>query len=59
MKIGKRMVISARSAQLGDTLSPGDVRRYQWWYRDTNAPPCGPGVNDSNSSNGLEVHWQP
>jgi len=52
-------VISVRSAQLGDLLSPGDVRRYQWWYRDTGNPPCGPGVNDSNTSNGLEIHWQP
>jgi len=52
-------VISVRSAQLGDTLSPGDIRRYQWWYRDTSNPPCGPGVNDSNSSNGLEIHWLP
>ena len=45
-------VISARSAQLGDVLRPGDVRRYQWWYRDTNNPPCGTGVNDSNTSSG-------
>ena len=52
-------VISARSAQLGDVLRPGDVRRYQWWYRDTNNPPCGTGVNDSNTSNGLEINWLP
>lgn len=51
-------VISARSAQLGYTIQPGDILRYQWWYRDTNNPPCGLGVNDSNTSNGLEITWQ-
>ncbi len=52
-------VISARSAQLGDVIRPGDMRQYQWWFRDTDNPPCGSGVNDSNTSNGLEVHWLP
>ena len=40
-------------------VSPGDVKRYQCWYRTTNNPPCGLGVNDFNSSNGLAVTWAP
>lgn len=51
--------ISAHSASLGDVIPPGSTRYYQWWYRDTDDPPCGSGVNDSNSSNGYEVVWLP
>ena len=51
--------ISARSAALGHVIYPGDTLYYQWWYRDTNNPPCGLGVNDANSSNGYEVLWRP
>ncbi len=51
--------ISARSASLGDVIQPGSTRYYQWWYRDTDDPTCGAGVNDSNSSNGYEVVWHP
>lgn len=50
-------VISVRSAQLGDTLSAGDTRRYQVWGRDTLNPPCGLGINDSLTSNGYELTW--
>jgi len=52
-------VISVRSAQLGDTITPGSVRRYQVWGRDTLNPACGPGVNDSTTSNGYEIVWVP
>ena len=38
-------------------VSPGDTRRYQWWYRNP-APgaPCG---TNFNLSNGYEVVWVP
>jgi len=52
-------VISVRSAQLGDTLLAGDTRYYQVWGRDTVAPACGLGVNDSTTSNGYEITWLP
>ncbi len=52
-------VISARSAQLGYTIQPGDVLRYQWWCADTINPPCGMGINGSNTSNGYEIVWYP
>ncbi|MCH2106959.1 MAG: hypothetical protein MK291_09990 [Planctomycetes bacterium] len=32
----------------------GDVKRYQLWYRDPNATPCG---GTFNLSNGLEITW--
>ena len=35
-------------------LSPGDLKRYQWWYRDPAGSPCGTGFN---LSNGLELEW--
>ena len=45
--------ISAKSAALGDPLSPGDVRMYQAYYRDP-ASPCG---QLFNVSNGVRVVW--
>jgi hypothetical protein len=35
-------------------LNPGDIRCYQWWYRDPNNGPCGSGFNLSNS---ISVTW--
>ena len=46
------------SAKAGN-VSAGDVKRYQCWYRTTQNPPCGPGVNDFNASNGYEISWLP
>ena len=37
-------------------VAPGDVKRYQWWYRSPTASPCGTGFN---LSNGLEITWLP
>jgi len=48
------VVISVKAGN----VSPGDVKRYQYWYRTQVAPPCGLGVNDFNLSNGYEVQWQ-
>ncbi len=36
-------------------VAPGDVKRYQLWFRDT-AGPCGSGFNFTN---GIEVTWAP
>ena len=33
---------------------PGDVKRYQLWYRDPNTSTCGLGFN---LSNGVQVSW--
>ena len=35
-------------------VNPGDVKRYQLWYRDPNTSFCGFGFN---LSNGLQVTW--
>jgi hypothetical protein len=44
------------SAKVGNIV-PGSIKRYQCWYRTTNNPPCGAGVNDFNASNGYEITW--
>jgi len=41
------------------SVSPGDIRWYQYWYRTNVAPPCGPWVNDYNTSNGFSITWTP
>ena len=38
----------------GGGVAPGDVKRYQLWYRDPNLSFCGFGFN---LSNGVEVSW--
>jgi hypothetical protein len=35
---------------------PGDIRRYQAWFRDPFGGPCGSGFN---LSNGYEIVWLP
>ncbi len=42
-------------AQRG-AVQPGDLRRYQLWYRDAQNSPCG---STFNLSNGLEIRWLP
>jgi hypothetical protein len=50
--------ISARSAALGDPLSPGAVRHYQVFYRDPDLGFCPtPQGNSFNVGNALRVVW--
>ncbi len=46
------------SAKAGNVLA-GDTKYYQCWYRTTANPPCGPGVNEFNTSNGYAITWWP
>jgi hypothetical protein len=46
--------LDPRISTLGGA-QPGDVKRYQVWYRDPVASPCGSGFNFTN---GYEVAWQ-
>ena len=48
--------ITARSAQLGDTIIGGSLRHYQTYYRDPNAGYC-PGGGTYNITNAITVHW--
>lgn len=42
------------------SVSAGNVKYYQYWYRDTSGgQPCGAGVNDFNLSNGVRIVWGP
>ncbi|MFT7670476.1 MAG: endonuclease I [Planctomycetota bacterium] len=47
---------SSQSIATGSGITPGDVRHYQWWYRDSAPVPCG---NAFNLSNAIEVVWTP
>jgi trimeric autotransporter adhesin len=50
--------ISARSAELGDPLFPGDVRYYYVYYRDSSPSFCAsPAGNTFNVGNALRVTW--
>jgi len=52
--------ISARSATLGDPLSPGSIRTYQVYYRDPDPAFCpSPGGDAFNASNGQRIIWDP
>jgi hypothetical protein len=37
-------------------VSAGEMKRYQYWYRDAGVSPCGTGFN---LTNGFELVWQP
>jgi Tol biopolymer transport system component len=47
--------ITARSAALGDPISPGDTRYYQVYYRDPTAGFCPP--ETFNATNGSRIGW--
>ena len=50
--------ITQQSANLGDPLSPGDLRHYQVHYRDPVAGFCAnPPGNNWNVSNGISILW--
>jgi hypothetical protein len=49
--------VSVRSAMLGDTISVGDTRYYQVYYRDPNPSFCTP--NTFNVGNAQQVAWAP
>ena len=40
----------------GAGLAAGEVKRYQYWYRNPTSSPCG---TNFNLSNGFEVTWMP
>ena len=46
------------SLRAGNVVA-GTTYYYQCWYRTTSGPPCGPGVNEFNSTNGYAVTWAP
>jgi len=46
------------SVKAGNVVA-GTTYHYQLWYRTTVNPPCGPGVNDFNATNGYRVTWLP
>ena len=47
--------VAVSGAPVGAGLIGGDVRRYQYWYRNPVASPCG---TSFNLSNGYEITWQ-
>ena len=47
---------SAGAIAASGGVSPGQTRRYQWWYRDPVLTVCGTGFN---LSNGLRITWAP
>lgn len=56
--VGSELGIRARSAQLGDNITAGSVRRYQVYYRDPTTNFCpAPVGNTWNVTNGVEVSW--
>jgi hypothetical protein len=58
--VGSDPAVHTRSAALGDTLSSGDTRYYQVYYRDPNLAFCpAPTGNSWNVGNGLIVTWIP
>jgi hypothetical protein len=57
--VGTDPSVSAISAILGDTITPGSTRYYGVYYRDPNATFCpNPPGNTWNIGNGYSVFWQ-
>lgn len=55
---GVDLPISARSAALGDPISPGTIRVYHVFYRDPDPNFCpSPFGSTFNTTNGLRVRW--
>ena len=55
---GSDLSVSARSAALGDPITPGTTRVYHVFYRDPDQGFCAPPVGSTfNTSNGLRVLW--
>lgn len=51
--------VSARSAAMGDVLTPGDVRVYHVFYRDPDPNFCAWPLGSSfNTTNGLRILWE-
>jgi hypothetical protein len=56
---GTDLSITARSAALGDIITPGSIRYYQCWYRDPDPTFCpSPTGGTSNVSNGYVIIWE-
>ena len=52
--------VSARAAQLGQPISPGQTRWYQTYYRDSDLAFCAaPPGNSWNVTHGFELVWNP
>jgi len=51
--------VAARSAALGDTILPGEIRTYQTYYRDPSPTFCPNPGSTANASNAYRVRWTP
>jgi hypothetical protein len=57
---GFPLAVSARAAQLGQPISPGETRVYQTYYRDPDPGFCpAPAGNSWNASSGVALVWSP
>jgi len=56
--VGTDLSITARSAALGDTINPGEMRHYQVYYRDPVLTFCpAPTGNSWNVSSWISITW--
>jgi hypothetical protein len=53
---GAGQTLSSVSISAAGSVSAGDTKTYQYWYRDPNGSPCG---TFFNLSNGLQITWTP
>ena len=55
---GSDATVSARSAAVGNPISPGTIRVYHVFYRDPDPNFCPPPAGSTfNTTNGLRVLW--